>query len=79
MYKYAYHGTTSNLRDNLIHYHKDKYKWSNAIESGDKPQTSLDIFVKCPAACAKKITELLTLMIARDLQLVAIVKEEGFK
>ena len=34
--EYAYLGTTSNLRDHLIRYHKDKYKRSDATESGDK-------------------------------------------
>ena len=34
--EYAYLGTTSNLRDHLIHYYKDKHKWSDTIESGDK-------------------------------------------
>ena len=79
--EYAYLGTTSNLRDHLIRYHKDKYKRSDATESGDKQQTSLDIFVnrhKCPAARAKKITELLALMIARDLRPAAIIEGEGF-
>ena len=80
--EYAYLGTTSNLRDHLIRYHKDKYKWSDAIESGDRQQTSLDIFVnrhKCPAARSKRITELLALMIARYLRSAAIVEGEGFK
>ena len=66
----------------MIRYHKDKYKRSDATESGDKQQTSLDIFInrhKCPAARAKKITELLVLMIARDLRPAAIIEGEGFK
>ena len=81
--EYSYLGTTSNLRDHLIRHHKDKYKRNDARESGDnKQQTSLDIFVnrhKCPAARAKRITELLALMIARDLRPAAIVDGEGFK
>ena len=80
--EFAYLGTTSNLRDHLICHHKDKYKRNNARESGDKQQTSLDIFVnrhKCPATRAKRITELLALMIARDLRPAAIVEGEGFK
>ena len=80
-HEYVYLGTTSNLRDHLVHYHKDKYKWSDTIESSDKQQTSLDIFVnrhKCPPARAKKITELVALMVARDLQPAAIVDGEGF-
>ena len=45
-HEYAYLGTTSNLRDHLICYHKDKYKWSDTIESGDEQQTShLDILL----------------------------------
>ena len=81
-HEYAYLGTTSNLRDHLVRYHKDKYKRSDTIESGDKQQTSLDIFVnrhKCPPARAKKITELVALMVARDLRPAAIVDGEGFK
>ena len=69
-HEYAYLGTTSNLRDHLVRYHKDKYKRSNTIESSDKQQTSLDIFVnchKCPPARTKKIIELVALMVARDL------------
>ena len=80
--EYAYLGTTSNLRDHLIRYHREKYKQSDAIESGNKQQTSLVIFVnrhKCQAARSKRITELLALMIARDLQPAAIVEGEGFK
>ena len=42
--EYAYLVRMSNLRDHLIRYHKDKYKQSDTIESGDKQQTSLDIF-----------------------------------
>ena len=79
---YAYLGTTSNLRDHLNRYHKDKYKQNDARESGDKQQTSLNIFVnchKCPTARAKRITELLALMIARDLRPAAIIEAEGFK
>ena len=80
--RYAYLGTASNLRDHLIRYHREKYKQSDAIESGNKQQTSLVIFVnrhKCQAARSKRITELLALMIARDLQPAAIVEGEGFK
>ena len=69
-HKYSYLRTTNNLRDHLICYHNDKYKWSDTIESGNKQQTSLDIFVnchKCPSACAKKITQLVALMVAKDL------------
>ena len=81
-HEHAYLGTTSNLRDHLVHYHKDKYKRRDTIESGDKQQTRLDIFVnhhKCPPARAKKVTELIVLMVARDLQPAAIVDVEGFK
>ena len=80
--EYAYLGTTSNLRDHLIRYHKDKYKWSDATESDEKQQISLDIFVnhhKCPAASAKKITKLLAFMIARDLRPAVIIEGEGFE
>ena len=80
--EYAYLGTTSNLRDHLIRYHREKYKQSDAIESGNKQLTSLVIIVnchKCQAARSKRITELLALMIARDLQPAAIVEGEGFK
>ena len=81
-HEYAYLGTMSNLRDHLVRYHKDKYKRSDTIESSDKQQTSLDIFVnrhKCPPARAKKVTELVALMVARDLRPAAIVDREGFK
>jgi len=80
--EYSYLGTTSNLRDHLIHYHKDKYKRKDIIQSGNKQQTSMDIFVnhfKCPPARAKKITELVAFMVAKDLRPAAIVDGEGFK
>ena len=70
-HEYAYLVTNSNLRDHLIRYYKDKYKRRDTIESSDKQQTGhLDIFVnrhKCPPARTKKITELVTFMVAKDL------------
>jgi len=80
--EYSYLGTTSNLRDHLIHYHKDKYKRKDTIQSSDKQQTSMDTFVnhfKCPPAHAKKITELVAFMVAKNLRPAAIVNGEGFK
>ena len=80
--EYSYLGTTSNLRDHLIRYHKDKYKRNDTSESGNKQQTSMDTFVnrfKCPPARAKKITELVAFMVAKDLRPAAIVDGEGFK
>jgi len=69
--EYLYLRTASNLRDHLICYHKDKYKRKDTIlQSGDKQQTSMDTFVnhfKCPLSRAKKITELVAFMVAKDL------------
>ena len=72
----------SNLRDHLIHYHNDKYKRNDTTESGNKQQTTMDTFLnrhKCPPAHAKKITELVAFMVAKDLQPAAIIDGEGFK
>ena len=58
--EYSYLGTTSNLRDHLMRYHKDKYKRNNTVGSGDKQQISMDAFVnrhKCTPASSKKTTE----------------------
>ena len=79
--EYAYHGTTSNLRDHLQHYYKDKYK--PKVVSNGSNQSNMDSFVsrvKCPPTRAKRIiTELIALMVAKDLLPAAIVEGEGFK
>lgn len=75
---YAYLGTTTNLRDHLLRFHKDKYK----AKDGFKQQSTIDTFVnhaKCPAARAKRITELVALMVAKDLRPAAVVEGEGFR
>ena len=80
--EYSYLGTTSSLRDHLICYHKDKYKRNDTIKSSNKQQTSMDTFLnhhKCPPARSKKITELVALMVAKDLRPTAVVDGEGFK
>ena len=80
--EYSYLGATSNLREHLLRYHKDKYKRSEggSRDGNEKGQTKLDGFIvcsKCPPSCAKKVTELIALMIAKDLRPAAVV--EGFK
>ena len=62
----------------MLRFHKDKYK----AKDGVKQQGTIDTFLnrtKCPAARAKKITELVALMVAKDLRPAAIVEGEGFK
>ena len=69
----SYLGAMSNLREYLLHYHKDKYKCNKSggnKASDDKEQTSMDAFFirsTCPISCAKKITELIAFMVAKDL------------
>lgn len=66
----------------MIRYHNDKYKRNDTIESDNKQQTSMDTFLnrhKCPPACAKKLTELVVFMVAKDLRPAAVVDGEGFK
>ena len=80
--EYSYLGATSNLRDHLIRYHKDKYKRNDTVRSGDKQQTSMDTFLnrhKCTPARSKKITELVAFMVAKDLRPAAVIDGEGFK
>ena len=51
-------------------------------DGNGKGQTNLDGFIvcsKCPPSCAKKITELIALMVAKDLRPAAVVDGEGFK
>ena len=83
--EYSYLGTTSNLREYLLRYHKEKYKrnesGSNKASDG-KEQTSIDAFFtrsKCPPSRAKKITKLIAFMVVKDLRPAAVVDGEGFK
>ena len=83
--EYSYLGTTSNLREHLRRHHKDQYKRSGSGRtkvSDGKEQTSIDTFFtrsKCPPSRAKKITELIALMVAKDLRPAAVVDGTGFK
>ena len=82
--EYSYLGATSNLREHLLRYHKDKYKRNEGVsrDGNGKGQTNLDGFIircKCPPSRAKKITELIALMVAKDLRPAAVVDGEGFK
>ena len=75
--EYAYHGGTSNLREHLTCIHPNEFK-----PEKHKQQPSLDGFLsrsKCPASRAKRITELVVDMVARDLRPAAIVNGEGFQ
>jgi len=83
--KYSYLGTTSNLREHLHRHHKDKYKQSRSGRtkgSDGKEQISMDTFFtrcKCLPSRAKKITELIAFVVAKDLQPAAVVDGAGFK
>jgi len=68
--KYSYLGTTSNLREHLHRHHKDKYRSGRTKGSDGKEQISMDIFFtrsKWPPSRAKKITELIAFVVAKDL------------
>ena len=72
--EYAFHGGTSNLRDHLVRMHSNEFK--------PKQQPCLDAFVirgKCPDSRAKRISELIANMVARDLRPAAVVEGDGFK
>ena len=50
--------------------------------SNGSNQSNMDSFVsraKCPPTQAKRITELIALMVVKDLRPAAIVEGEGFK
>jgi len=82
--EHSYLGTTSSLREHLHRDHKDKYKQSGSGRtkgSDGKEQTSMDTFFtrsKCLPSHAKKITELIAFMVAKDLR-PAAVDGAGFK
>ena len=64
----------------IIRYHNNKYKRNDTIESVNKQQTRMDTFLnhhKCPPACAKKITEFVEFMVAKDLRPAAVIVEKG--
>ena len=71
---YAFDGGTSNLRDHLLQLHASNFK--------PKQQPRLDDFVirgECPDSRAKRITELIADLVARDLCPAAVVEGDGFK
>ena len=75
--EYAYHGGMSNLREHLTRIHPNEFK-----PEKHKQQPSLNGFLsrsKCPASRAKRITELVVAMVARDHRPAAIVNGEGFQ
>ena len=74
--EYAYLGAASNLCVHLQHYHKDKYKGTQ------QNVVTIDFFLshaKRPVTRAKRITELIALMVAKNLRPAAVVEGEGFK
>jgi len=80
----SYLGATSNLREHLLRYHKEKYKRneSGSRNGNGKGKTNVDGFIvrsKCPPSRGKKITELKALMVAKVLRPAAVVDREGFK
>ena len=80
--EYAYLGATSNLRDHLQRYHKDKYRVKSDFNGTERNTVTIDSFLsraKCPVTRAKRITELIALMVAKDLRPAAVVEGEGFK
>ena len=63
-----------------MRFHKDKYKAKDC--SNNKQQSNIDTFVtsaKCPSVHAKKITELVPFMVAKDLRPATIVEGDEFK
>ena len=73
----AYHGGTSNLREHLVRIHPKEFN----PRQKSKP-ASLEQFLSrttCSAIRGKRITELISEMVARDLRPAATVKGEGFQ
>ena len=73
---YAYRGGTSNLRDHLTRAHPDEFN-----PAAKQQQPSLNSFLtrsKCSDSRAKRITDLIADMVARDLRPCAMVEGDGF-
>ena len=80
--EYTYLGTTSNPHNQIQRYHKDKYKVKSDFNGTQQNTVTMDSFLscaKCPVTRAKRITELIALMVAKDLRPAAVVEGEGFK
>ena len=74
--RYAYHGRTTNLHNNLNHVHSNEYKTKS------KHDPTLDAFIarsKCPTSRVKRITDLIANMVEQDLRPSALVEGHGFE
>ena len=74
MREFAYHRTTTNLRNHLQRFHSDQYK------TVDSRQTKLlSISKKCSKSQADNIDQLLVSVIVKDIRPIRIVEGEGMK
>ena len=74
MREFAYHRTTTNLRNHLQRFHSDQYK------TVDSQQTKLlSISKKCSKSRAENIDQLLVSVIVKDIMAIRIVEGEGMK
>ncbi len=76
--EYVYHRGTSNLRDHLTRSHPNDFSGHTQKHQ----QYSLDLCIarsKCPDSRAKRITDLIVRMVARDLLSAAMVEGDGFR
>jgi hypothetical protein len=67
--EFAYHGTTTNMRDHLSRVHKDQYQKSQSTSS----TTQLTLVRKCSEARAAAIHQLLLDVVVLDMRPVAVV------
>ena len=74
MREFAYHGTTTNLRNHLQRFHSDQYK------TVDSRQTKLlSISKKCSKSRADNIDQLLLSVIVKDIRPICVVEGESMK
>lgn len=74
--EFAYHGTTSNMRDHLSRVHKDQYKRPTGSGS---TQLSLHCVRKCSEARTAVIHQLLLDLVVLDIRPLSIVEGQGMK
>ena len=75
--EFAYHGTTSNMRDHLSRAHKDQYQKSQSTSG--TTQLTLDRVRKCSQARAAAIHQLLLDVVVLDIRPIAVVEGQGMK
>ncbi len=76
--EFAYHGTTTNLRNHLQRSHPDKYK-QDAQDLGPRQSQLISISKKCSKSRADTINQLLVNIVVKDIRPLCIVEDEGVR